>query len=102
MKENFAIIGRKKEFTPVPILIAKDKNAKIFKDDYKIGWYQKDNNSDDWIWLVWGSCPNLESAIKCANDVIREKGERAIYLCDTPLSKELEVQTEKLTFKQLN
>lgn len=102
MKGKIAIIGGRKEAPRIPILIAKDKNATICKDDYKIGWYQKDSNSDDWLWIVWGSCPNLESAIKCANDVIEEKGERPIYLCDTPLSKELKVQTDKLILEQLN
>ena len=53
MKENIAIIGGKKEFPPTPILIAKDKNAKVY------------------------------------NDVIKEKGERPIYLCDTALSEKL-------------
>lgn len=102
MKENIAIVGGKKEFQPIPLLIAKDKNAKVYKDDYQIGWYYKDSDSDDWLWIVWGVCPNLDSAIKCANDVIKEKGERPIYLCDTALSRKLEIQTEKLILKQLN
>lgn len=84
----------------LPILIAKERDAKILKDDYKIGWFNRDGN--EWLWTVWGSASNLENAIKCANDTIKQKGERLIYLSEIPLIKGNIVQTEKLDMKQLN
>lgn len=84
----------------LPILIAKDRNAIILKDDYKIGWLNRDGN--EWLWIVWGSASSLENAIKCANDTIKQKGERPIYFSEIPLIKGNIVQTEKLVIKQLN
>lgn len=84
----------------MPILIAKDRNAKILKDDYKIGWLNRDEN--EWLWIVWGSAANLEKAIMCAEDTIRQKGERPVYLSETPLIKGNIVQTEELDMKLLN
>ena len=84
----------------LPILLAKDRNAKFLKDDYKIGWLKKED--ENWLWIVWGSASSLENAIKCANDTITQKGERPIYLSETPLIKGNIVQTEKLNLKQLN
>ena len=84
----------------LPILLAKDRNAKFLKDDYKIGWLQKENN--EWLWMVWGSASSLENAIKCAKDTISQKGERPIYLSETPLIKGNIVQTEELNIKRLN
>jgi hypothetical protein len=84
----------------LPILIAKDRNAIVLKDDYKIGWLNRDGI--EWLWTVWGSAANLENAIKCANDTIKQKCERPIYLSETPLIKGNIVQTEKLDMKQLN
>jgi len=83
----------------LPILLAKDKNAKIMKDDYKIGWLTQDEKS--WLWIVWGSYKDLDAAIKCANDTIKEKGDRPIYISDEPLSKD-GVQTDKLYTRQIN
>jgi len=83
----------------MPILLAKDRNAKFFKDDYKIGWLMQDGKS--WLWIVWGSCKDLDTAIKCADDTIKEKGDRPIYVSDEPLSKD-GVQTDKLNIRQLN
>lgn len=84
----------------LPILIAKDRNAIILKDDYKIGWFNRDGK--EWLWTVWGSASNLENAIKYANDTVRQKGDRPIYLSETPLIKGNIVQTEELDMKLLN
>lgn len=84
----------------LPILIAQDRNAKFMKDDYKIGWLQRQDS--EWLWIVWGSAVNLEKAIMCANDTISKKGERPIYLSETPLIKGNIVQSEELNLKQVN
>lgn len=84
----------------LPILLAKDRNAKFLKDDYKIGWLNKEE--EKWLWIVWGSASSLENAVKCANDTIIQKGERPIFLSEKPLIKASIVQTEKLSLKQLN
>lgn len=34
----------------LPILLAKDKNARFMKDDYKIGWLAQDEKS--WLWIT--------------------------------------------------
>lgn len=86
----------------LPILIAKDKNAKVefFKDDYKIGWLKREG--ERWLWMVWGSASNLDKAIKIANETIDKKGERPIYLSEEPLVNAVIIQTELLNLKQLN
>lgn len=70
----------------LPLLIAKQKDAKILKDDYKLGWLLQDNTG--YIWAVWGSSNNLENAIKVAKQTIDEKGERTVYLSETPIERD--------------
>lgn len=74
----------------LPILIAKKEGMKICPDDYKIGWLMKDDLSG--FWMIWGSCKDLKTALKCAKDTIKEKGEREVYLSSTPLPKSLNLE----------
>ena len=74
----------------LPILISKKEDMKILPDDYKVGWLMKDNLSG--LWIIWGSCKDLNTALKCAKDVIKEKGEREVYLSSVPLSKNLNLE----------
>jgi hypothetical protein len=83
------------------ILIAKDRDAKFCVDNYSIGWLHIDNNGKDWLWATWGLCKTIEQALDCAKSIIEEKGERKVYLSETPLCTELKVQNEKLNLKQL-
>lgn len=99
-KQKRVLVSWKGEvMSSLPILLAKDKNAKILKDDYKIGWLVQDEKS--WLWIVWGSCKDLDTAIKCAKDTIEKKGDRPVYISDKPLSKD-GVQTDNLNIRQLN
>lgn len=84
----------------LPILLAKDREAKILKDDYKIGWLKRED--EGWLWMTWGSAETLDKAIKIANEVVQEKGERPIYLSEIPLIKQIVIQTEELDLKRLN
>lgn len=70
----------------LPLLIARDKNAKICKEDYKLGWLFQDDVS--YFWMVWGSSINLQSALKIAKQVLVEQGERKVYLSDRPLTRD--------------
>lgn len=78
----------------LPILIAKDKDAKIFKNYYKIGWLMMQGN--EWTWIVWGNARNLDGAKKCARLTIRKNGKRQIYLSENPLSRKIKEQRDKL------
>ena len=60
---------------------------KICPDDYKVGWLMKDATKG--YWMIWGSCKDLESALNCARETIKENGEREVYLSTIPLEKEL-------------
>lgn len=71
----------------LPILIAKKEGQNICPDDYKVGWLMK--NETQGLWLIWGSCKDLNTALKCVKDTIKEKGEREIYLSSIPLDKHL-------------
>lgn len=70
----------------LPLLIAWDKNAKLFKEDYKLGWLFQDDVS--YLWTVWGSSPNLKNAFKVAKQVLEEHGDRKIYLSEQPLARD--------------
>lgn len=71
-----------------PLLIAKQKDAKFLKDDYKLGWLFQDNTG--YLWTVWGSSRNLENATKAIKEVIEEKAQEGIivYLSETPLERD--------------
>jgi hypothetical protein len=72
--------------TPCPLLIAKQKDARFLKDDYKLGWLFRDENS--YLWVVWGSSRNLENALKVAKQVVTEKANgTVVYLSETTLEK---------------
>ena len=74
----------------LPLLIAKQKDIKICPDDYKIGWLMKDDFQG--LWMIWGSCKDLKSALNCAREIIKEKGERKVYLSSIPLEKNLTLE----------
>lgn len=59
----------------LPLLISKASwiKLKMFQNDYKIGCLLKDDNKC--YWTTWGSCKDLESALKCVKDFIKETGE---------------------------
>lgn len=71
----------------LPILISKKEGQTICPNDYKIGWLMKDNVEG--YWMIWGSCKDLKTALNCARDTIKEKGEREVYLSSVPLNKQL-------------
>ena len=71
----------------LPILVARKEGQKICPNDYKIGWLMKDDIQG--FWITWGSCKDLETALKCARDVIDKKGKREVYLSSIPLSENL-------------
>jgi|GEM_PF-5884746 len=74
----------------LPILIAKKEGMKICPDDYKIGWLMKDDSQG--LWMTWGSCKNFKTAMDCARDTIKEKGEREVYTASVPLPKNLTLE----------
>lgn len=69
----------------LPLLIAKQKDAKFLTDDYKLGWLFQDDTT--YLWTVWGSSSNLKNALKVAKEVIAEKGDRMVYLSEIPLER---------------
>jgi hypothetical protein len=85
----------------LPLLISKANwiKLKMFQNDYKIGYLLKDDNKC--YWTTWGSCKDLESALKCVKDFIKEKGEREVYLSDIPLDKNISLEQFK-TLKRLD
>jgi 23S rRNA maturation-related 3'-5' exoribonuclease YhaM len=83
----------------LPLLIAKQKDAKILKDDYKLGWLFQDDTC--YLWTVWGSSNNLENAMKVAKQVIEEKGNRKVYLSKIPLKRD-EVVDGSLVAEEIN
>ena len=74
----------------LPLLIAKQKYIKICHDDYKIGWLMKDDFHG--FWMIFGSCKDLKSALNCAREIIKEKGERKVYLASVPLERSLTLE----------
>lgn len=73
-----------------PILIAKKEGTKVCPNDYKIGWLIKDDAKG--AWMIWGSSKDLKSALECAKDTIKEKGEREVYLSSMPLGSYLTLE----------
>lgn len=73
--------------TKMPLLIAKQKDARFMKDDYKLGWLMQGTEEEGWYWIVWGSTSKYDNVIKIANQVLTEKGDRAVYLSEQPLLK---------------
>ena len=77
-----------------PLLIAKDKNAKICKDDYKLGWLIQDKN--EFIWMTWGSSSTYENAIRAAKDVLLKQGFRTVLFSEIPLTTRKAVPNSEL------
>ena len=50
----------------------------------------KDNTQG--LWMIWGSCKDLKTALKCAKDTINEKGEREVYFSNVPLNKHIKLE----------
>ncbi len=84
----------------LPLLIAKDKNAKILKDDYKLGWMIEDNQSI--YWAVWGSSKDYNTAISAAKDVLFQKGDRKIFVSDNPMPKSCIISKKECSFTEIN
>lgn len=84
----------------LPLLIAKDKNAKILKDDYKLGWITMDDKSV--YWMVWGSSKDYDSALSAAKDVLNKKGNRPVYFSDNPVPRGCVVSKKECDFREIN
>jgi hypothetical protein len=67
------------------LLIAQQKGAKILKDDYKLGWLLQDETG--YYWMVLGSSKTLELAMKCAKELIEQKGPMTVYVSDAPITR---------------
>ena len=89
----------------IPLLISKKDIPntpifKFFKEDYRIGYLYIDETKG--YWSIWGSCENLDKAIKCVKDFIREKGYRDVYLSNDYL-KDINLTLDQIkSFKKLN
>jgi hypothetical protein len=83
----------------VPLLIAKQKDAKFCKDDYKLGWLYSDDTG--YYWSVWGSTRTIENAKKIAKENIENTESRKIYFSEIPILKGVIVHEELPEFKEL-
>ena len=84
----------------LPLLIAKDKNAKFLKDDYKLGWIMEDDTQI--YWMVWGSSKDYETAMSAARDVLNQKGYRKVFVSDNPVSRNCIINKEDCDFREIN
>jgi len=84
----------------LPLLIAKDKNPKILKDDYKLGWIMED--ADSIYWMVWGSSKDYDTAISAAKDVLSQKGSRKVFISDNPVPKQCIISKNECSFREIN
>lgn len=84
------------------ILIAQEKNAKMFEEEYRIGWFIKDSE-EKWLWSVWGVFESLEKAVEGAKNTIKAKNKHFdIFVSEEPLNVALEIQTKKLNLRKIN
>lgn len=83
----------------LPLLIAKDKNAKILKDDYKLGWIMEDEESV--YWSVWGSSKNYDTAISAAKDVLNQQGNRKVFVSDNPVPRQCIISKNECSFREI-
>lgn len=81
------------------LLIAKDKNAKFLKDDYKLGWIMEDDKSI--YWMVWGSSKDYETAISAAKDTLNQKGNRKVFVSDEPIPRDTIFSKSEYHFREI-
>jgi len=84
----------------LPLLIAKDKNAKVLKDDYKLGWIMEDIESI--YWMVWGSAKDYNTAMCTARDVLNQQGDRKVFISDNPIPKNNIINKNECNFREIN
>jgi hypothetical protein len=84
---------------PLPLLIAKDKNAKFLKNDYKLGWILEDDES--FYWSVWGSSKDYDTAMSAAKDLLNQKGYRKIFVSNNPIPKECIISKKECSFQEI-
>jgi len=86
---------------PSPLLIAKQKDARFLKDDYKLGWLFRDETG--YLWVVWGSSNCIENALKIAKQVVSEKANSTkVYLSEIPLERDKAIYEEMPKLKEIN
>jgi len=85
---------------PLPLLIAKDKNAKILKDDYKLGWIMEDDKSI--YWMVWGSSKTYDLAVGVARQVLSEQGELKVFVSDNPVPRQCITSKKECNFREID
>jgi len=83
----------------LPLLIAKDKNAKFLKDDYKLGWIMEDDTQI--YWMVWGSSKDYKTAMSVARDVLNQKGYRKVFVSDNPMPKDCIISKNECNFYEI-
>jgi hypothetical protein len=83
----------------LPLLIAKDKNAKFLKDDYKLGWIMEDDTQI--YWTVWGSSKDYKTAISAAKNVLNQKGDRKVFVSDNPVPRNCVINKEECNFREI-
>jgi hypothetical protein len=93
------LIGGLKMSGYAPLLIARQKDAKFCKDDYKLGWLYSDNTG--YYWSVWGSTTTIENALKIAKENVENTASRKIYLSEIPIEKGVVVHDDIPEFKEL-
>jgi hypothetical protein len=82
-----------------PLLIAKQKDAKFCKDDYKLGWLYSDDTG--YCWSTWGSTTTIKNALKIAKESVENAALRKIYLSETPIVRGIVVHEELPEFKEI-
>ena len=83
----------------LPLLIAKDKNAKFLKDDYKLGWIMEDNESI--YWMVWGSSKDYDTALSAARDTLNKTGYHKVFVSDDPVPRECIISKSECNFREI-
>lgn len=83
----------------LPLLIAKDKNAKVLKEDYKLGWIMEDDESI--YWTVWGSSKDYDTALSAVKDVLNKKGDRKVFVSDNPVPRNLIISKNECNFREI-
>lgn len=84
----------------LPLLIAKDNNAKFLKDDYKLGWIIED--ADSIYWMVWGSSKDYDTAILAAKDALIRTGNHKVFVSDNPVPRECIVNKDECSFHEVD
>lgn len=75
-----------------PLLIARNKDDKICKGQWHLGWLTEDD--DCYFWSVWGLSPTVENALNIIFKEIEHLDERKILVCDELLTRNKVIQGE--------